>query len=1153
MKPIESYIAQHFTAIYDEVRYGVKGQKREYFESLERVDGTPFPVSIPHWYLSAKEEDLIDCIAETLHLCLNAGKIDIKFQELEDWTWDLLKIACSGVSHNIINVKTLRVLINSSEQFTSFIFRQLNWDYDARTDFEGRIRFLREKLMAQNDRTSFCCNLLTAMRAQRNVGSHLAMFYLHRAETLQRLVYQLYDIITVVFIIRHVLGVDFKSKDWKIIGAPDNMKDVSIKVECDDTEGQVKGFKLYQSRGDKDDGALMPTLTDNTGATYNVKRFGTYRIALVMADGNETEKSERFKVDHGYFSGCEVMVTIPPKQVGKPKVEISTLLLYNEDDLPQDLTFVLHQMNKYQGENGQDFIPIAKSLLMASATGTKHDKQVFESKVTEMKNGMLELAPERMMDYLKAYSGTIHDALTIDYENQPSAIKLLETIDKVYDKLFALMRSDPDQEGRPIIDQLDERVNQFLAGDIQSFGTTATEKQKEISQELLHLKTLIKLGEKYPEIIEAEFGPHWLLLQADDMYVDSVNQYITKELIEFNQSTDALVEYTKQHVVEDVEENNKNLSWVCCNMIERILPHTAEYEVALCVFGRDLLCHWLYGIKLPEEDGDFKKLKNDWLKKLNNLCSRHPKNSLYTISLEEKDLQQAEEKLQEMRILVNELQALPQQLFNALDEVTQQQKEAQYQYDSFKDWINKRVFKLMWEPPVIKYVNEYKEEFDSFCFLINQYDVLDLLNILWADDYDRIHIWGTHFGSDSSMSCLSLGISHHGLGDPWINCWDNWEEKVAPKVDRLMDLFSEMKTLSQKRGQDRKCELSKLNPSDADVLKDKVKIILASQIETIKRNYGDNLPVYITDIIKASDSDIPAFVKIRMLRWLILIHPSNVIRDLIILVWESLRSINGISSKAWTFRKFCFVTGEYAKLIFNDEFVEKIVPVLQPEFKKMYLESLLNIRCGGWKGKYYCQAMSLNETYQLIPSHDLFEYMASFRHHGGIDFKYTDELDWTCKILEFTQHYCNQYPDDNEIRVLHEKQVEDFRELCVSYVNEHVKIQEPQKESFLQRRRDLTLKDKIKIEQDDNVRVKLLYELESKGTIEEMRHIISILYVYLIRKIRVPTESDLMPTLDALRYFFNTYGNDIKPVINEKNTDFIDVLVFCYNYIHQKN
>lgn len=1172
MRPIESYIAQHFTAIYDEVRCGVKGQKREYFESLEKVDGTPFPVSIPHWYLSAKEEDLIDCIAETLHLCLNAGKIDSKFKELEDWTWDLLKIACSGVSHNVINVKTLRVLINSSEQFTSFIFRQLNWDYDAKTDFDGRIRFLREKLMAKNDLTSFCCNLLTAMRAQRNVGSHLAMFYLHRAETLQRLVYQLYDIITVVFIIHHVLGVDFKAKVWKIIGAPDNMKDVSIKVKCDDTEGQVKGFKLYQSRGDKDDSALTPTLTDNTGATFNVKRFGTYSIALVMASGNETEKSERFKVDHGYFNGCEVTVTIPPKQVGKPKVEISTLLLYSQDELPEDLTIVLHEMDKFQGENGQDFIPIAKSLLMASATGTKHDKQVFEAKVSEMKNGMLELAPERMMDYLKAYSSTIHDALTIDYTNQPSAIRLLETINKVYDKLFALMRSEPNQEGRPIIDQLDDRVNQFLSGESCSIGTTATEKQKEDAQELLHLKTLIELGEKYPEIIEAEFGPLWLAKTILELSAHSHNQYITKEVVELREATDLLVQYVKQQVGG---EDYRSLAWVCCNRISMSLLNFAEKRVVFCAYGRDLLNYWLGKITLPEPDNHLETLKEDWAKKLNRLCARYPQKDLYTITLDGNNLLEAENLLRRIREIINELVKMMEEFFKGFDEITQREQEKAKQTKGFQGWITK-TFHYEVTPPEISYYDNKNDmvKFDTLRFVITHFDAEDLLNLFMT--------WGGVSYSYSGLVYWDYlgGITGWGLRGAWSDWYDQWNNEVKIKQKELQTVYGEMGELIHAKEIKHERKLAKEFTSDDDVLKKKVEIILKHQKEVINRCCLGKVPAYINDIIK---SEIAPYNKIKLLYFVSSPERSKIpySDNSIMKIFDLISLIDTmIASKIYVHEYSTFGSGKYVSELFNKEAIEQVFQsgVFPIIWKEDYINLLMkDISSPYYRSFLYCVALSLNERFKVIHPHDFFKKLAQYRI-DRIDYAHYETLQCAFIILKSVEDYCRQNPEDMEVKNEQVKLIENLKKASDTFLKEHIKIQPPDKEPESKKRK-LTLEQQIWSETDDSKKVKLLQQLAAEGNEELIRQELYYSNHHWAEDgIRVPTEADIIPTLQSIHMLIEHYGEcpmrinspELEKILqymrnlverycgikihrmmerSNFNTDYIEITLDCYNFI----
>lgn len=1140
MTLIESFIAQNFRAIYKEVCYGVKSQQREYFLSLKDGEGNTSPVTPPTWNLSSQVDKgaLLNCIAETLHFLLHAGSIDPKFQEIEDWTQAMLKIACAERSHGIVSGASFRVMINSSEQFTQFLFSHLNWDYPISNHFSERIKFLYEKLGGYEGpgKTKYCKNLLTAMRLQRNHGSHLAeKFYTDRPSTLQRIVYHLYDYITVIFIIRHELGITFQDYIWEKAGKPANLKDLSIHVSCVNGHGQVSAIRLYESIPNGKDVLLNQT---SQPAEFTVRRFNRYRIELLLTNGKISQKSERFTVDEGYVNGSEVKVELPPKSVECPKVSIAELLLFTEDDLPDDLRYILEKLDVYQGD-GQDCVAVARTLLMASATGNDRDHQAFLTAVSQLKKelteGTKEQTPALMAEYMSQQAKTIAEELGAPYR-ETSALELLRKIDELYDKAFSMLKPTRKDGERTIIQQMNDNVEQLLQGNFFSLGTTATAQQVQIERDLAHLQVLLALSREHPEIVEAEFGPHKLTLDIVDLYCNTVNHYILK-VHDLKIATINIENYIRQ-----ADTDRKDTRYT--DMLSSALTFaSAEHSLHFAVFGSDLLLRLIDKCQLPQPDEHLDNLKAKWHKALNELREdpANQPNELYVLYPNEKTRSQASEELQKIKRIVEELLKLKEKLRKDLEEDAQREIAAM---KGVSGWLWKKINNM--EPSDLFELKTDKfsqDQFDTLCYLVNSISETRLLRLLWADE------GGALYSLVDGCELMGIGLDSKIPGHSG-NLWFSWREDVKAKMRSLMEIVSNLKKLS---GGKRERHLGARYVGGLDYLSQKIDIIFKYQENILDRNYADQLPDYIKDIKDAPD--LPNYIKISMLRWML--SPLNRTIDLILLMDEALDLYLHADVKSKRVLK-PYIEGKYAQELFSDETLANDFPKLTPFFKAMCIKMLMNDQFPNYIAdrNYHLNlllALILNTQYEVVDWHDLFMCMAQYRITSIPTYRDFERLVLSENILDATTVYCSQHPEDTKVVTEHQKQKEDLKKKCEEHIKEHVRIIQPTTTSAHEISMALQIHETLlgerlrEIMKDDSQKVVLLEKLLTEKDEHVMGKILHSLYHGWEKCICIPSQDALAPTLKTIRKLLERYRDFIG--LSWSPTTFLDCLEECMKII----
>lgn len=1139
MTLIESFIAQNFGAIYKEVCYGVKSQQREYFLYLK--DGEGKTVTLPTWNLSSQVDKgaLLDCITETLHFLLHAGSIDPKFQEIEDWTQAMLKIACANRGHGIVSGASFRVIINSSEQFTQFLFSHLNWDYPISNSFYEREQFLFEKLggYAGQKKTKYCKFLLKAMRLQRNHGSHLAeKFYTDRPSTLQRIVYHLYDYITVIFIIRHELRITFRDSIWEKVGKPANLNDLSIHVNCINGHGQVSAIRIYKSIPNGKDILLNQT---SQPAEFKVWRFTEYRIELLLTNGKLSQKSNRFMIDEGYINGSEVKVELPPKSVECPKVSIAELLLFTEDDLPDDLRYILEKLDAYQGD-GQDCVAVARTLLMASATGNGRDHQAFLTAVSQLKkeltDGIKEQTPALMAEYMLQQAKAIAEVLAAPYR-ETSALELLRKIDELYDKAFSMLKPVSKDGERTIIQQMNDNVEQLLQGNLFSVGTTATAQQVQIERDLAHLQLLLALSREHPEIVEAEFGPHKLMLDIVELYCNSVNHYILK-VRDLKIASINIDNYIRQ---ADTDRNATRYT----DMLGSALSISAEHSLHFAVFGSDLLSKWIDKCQLPQPDGHLDSLKAQWHKALNELREdpANQPNELYVLYPNEETRRQASEELQKIKQIVEDLQKMKEKLRKDLEEDAQRAIADQ---KGFSGWLWKKLNSIEPSDMFELKTDEFsQDQFDTLCYLVNSISETRLLRLLWADEGNVL------CGLVADCELMGIGLDSKILLDSGSSLWFSWRKDVEDKMQNLKELVSNLKKLS---GGKRERLLGASYVGGLDYLSQKIDIILKYLEDELGRNYAGQLPDYIKDIKDASE--LPNYIKISMLHW-ILSRTLNRTMDLILLMDEALSLYLHADAKSKRVLSL-YIEGKYAQELFSDETLANEFPKLPPFFKAMCIKMLMHDQFPNRIAdrNYHLNlllALVLNTQYEVVDWHDLFMRMAQYRITSIPTYLDFERLVLSENILDATTGYCSQHPEDTEVVTEHQKQKEYLKKKCEEHIKKHIRIIEPTTASAheismtLQTHETLLGYELRKIMKDDSLIVVILEKLSTERDEHEVGQILHSLYHGWEECICIPSQDALAPTLKTIRRLLERYRDFIG--LSWSPTTFIDSLEECMKLI----
>ena len=1085
----ENFICHHFGRVYDFICSGL------IFDSRYK------------WNIEADKQEVMESIRLFFHLCLNASKVGNEFQEIEEWVMALAKIACAQRSHGIVSSYKYRVLRNASDPITKFLFGCFDWHIDEINpekagfkenkildSFDARLRYYQEHVSYRNPESRNTANLLFAMKKQRNQSAHTAIsFYANRQKCLKELVNHLLNYIMIF----HMIRTECREEEWDkkksilvpvrirediktLVRLPESTTTISINVECIDEESgneineRKKDVRLFKvSNSGMDEVFHKADLPDRFEVTF----FNNY-VIYIMTDGKMSNPSEKMLIEHDFVDETVVRVNIPPKGTPKPeKISIRELILYSEKDLPDDVKYLLCEMEHYAQKD--EYARMARSLVLASATNSERDyrnyleavRQTRESLATEIANR----TPCEISELLRSKMEEIQAKLAEPYQNGNFA-DLCNSIDELYDELGVFAATD--DNGLSAVEQIGKNIADFLDGQRLTIGTKSTDIILRQHREIAKLEMILSKAEEYPEVIEAEFGKSWLQDCIEYLYVD-LNYYmsdiipLSTSIVEFHDYLKANADRQTEGTLEYVELLYDFINDQPENIIRLVITN---YEFLLFLLD-NCIPDDKRGTDLKEEtQNQLIQLKDKFqLQQMNGDHDlRIPMTSIENLS-EYEELKTALEALNEnMALLRNRICQYHQEVDKIYQKVLARRKE---EYSRLTRLVIDWKSRPQEEKDILSEVR-----FECLVKIFNTRSPELVLQLICNSPH-------TCFILEKLFLCSPLGISSKGLYEEWAAFYEEW---IKGNKEILKTSWNIVTNIDKKfSSRKKKREYNDIIPHQTEIDELKASRILEYQKKQIEFNYGGQVPDYIRDIMNAHESFLPIHVKAQFLKKVL--KPSKYpTENILFLIDEVLRYWYHSSQHARFSFLNKYVRGDYGKLILSSE--------AQTEFKDMtidsqrlYLEILMKQPfLLGSPGKSFLMAYRMNfqegtSGEPFVPEKDFFLLMTKFHMEDIRRYDLQEFLD-SCKIIELITNYVVWHKDDTEAAAQAFPQIEHFFKVCRDYYVKHlnpVKIEEGKRpltgflEKMLLRQE---IKEKSPIEQLI-AKYEFLYTFEYNNTI----------------------------------------------------------------------
>ena len=1050
----ENFICHHFGRIYDLICSGLSFQEKSWYK----------------WNIEADKQEVMESIRLFFHLCLNAGKVGNEFQEIEEWVMALAKIACAQRSHGIVSSYKYRVLRNASDPITKFLFGCFDWHIDEINpekagfkdnrildSFDARLRYYQEHVSYRNPESGNTANLLFAMKKQRNQSAHTAIsFYANRQKCLKELVNHLLNYIMVF----HMIRTECREEEWNkkkcvlvpirikediktLVCLPESTTTISITVECveeksgNEVAERKKDVRLFRVS----DSGLDEVLHEaDLPGRFKVTYFNDY-VIYIMTEGQMSNPSEKMLIEHDFVDGTVVRVNIPPKGTPQPeKISIRELILYSEKDLPDDVKYLLGEMEHYAQKD--EYARMARSLVLASATNSERDyrnyleavRQTRESLATEIANR----TPCEISELLRSKMEEIQAKLAEPYQNGNFA-DLCNSIDELYDELGVFAATD--DNGLSAVEQIGKNIADFLDGQRLTIGTKSTDIILRQHREIAKLEMILSKAEEYPEVIEAEFGKSWLQDRIEYLYVDQINYYM-RDIIPLSTSIDEFRNYLKANADRQTEDGQRTLEYV--ELLYAFINDQPENIIRLVITSYEILLFLLDNCIPDDKRGTYLKeetqnqliqLKDKFqLQQMNGDHDlRIPMTSIENLS-EYEELKTALEALNEnMALLRNRICQYHQEVDKIYQKVLARRKEEYSRLTRLViDWKSR--------PQEEKDIRS-EVRFECLVKIFNTRSPELVLQLICNSP----HTWSI---LQNLFECSPLGIDRKGLYEEWDAIYKEWikgnEEILETSWNIVTNIDKKFSSRKKKR------EYNDIIPHQTEIDELKASRILEYQKKQIEFNYGGQVPDYIRDIMNAHESFLPIHVKAQFLKKVL--KPSKYpTENILFLIDEVLRYWYHSSQHARISFLDKYVTGDYSKLILSSE--------AQTEFKDMtidsqrlYLEILMNqpFRIGSVSScKRFLMAYRMNfqegtSGEPFVPEKDFFLLMTKFHMEDIWRYDLQEFLD-SCKIIELITNYVEWHQDDTEAAAQAIPQIEHFFKVCRDYYVKHlnpVKIEE---------------------------------------------------------------------------------------------------------------
>ena len=600
---VDNFICQHFDKIYQEICSGTTGQAE--WRMRTNSYGNRY---YSHWVIRASKSNVLESINEFFYLCLNAKMIGREYEKIERWTKELLMVACMPSGSKAVDADRYTVLVMSSDQFTKFLFSCFDWRItDENPDnehgqshlnsYDSRIKYFKD--CAERGNCKFSSNLLYDLKTPRNDEVHEAReeFFAEHPMCIQRLVYTLYDYITVYYMIANVCKdkngnrISLQGEVCSKTEMPSNFLTTNIVVKCIDQEsgafvtGREEDIRLYRLEMNGTTTTVNPVA--GQPGNFVVKYFCKYLISLDN-NGEESLPSEAFVIEYDFVNGTIVKINIPPYGTPKPeKISIRELVLSSED-LPTDVTWILDTVEQYT-EKGE-FAEVARQLVMAAVTKTDFSRKAYQGAVNQLKKSLkqqLEAGmPNSLDEFMQAEMQRFYENFSNsfkDYRGNKDFFKLLDSLDGLYNMFDSSVYDD----STPHITQILNNARNIVNGNKFSNATSASDKSTLQQERINKLMYLFSMQDKFPEIMEVESAK--LGEMIEQIYVNQ-NNYYRDYSSPLRICIQSLLDEIKKEVVLRPELKKAQ---IYAFLADQFLNDTPDNVIRIVQLCSDTLLHWI--------------------------------------------------------------------------------------------------------------------------------------------------------------------------------------------------------------------------------------------------------------------------------------------------------------------------------------------------------------------------------------------------------------------------------------------------------------------------------------------------------------------------------------------------------------------------------
>ena len=998
---IENYICQHFGNIYQQICNGTKGQYGRSMQ-LESKNSKCY-----EWRLNAEKSRVLECIHQFLFLCLNAGEINKDYEEIEEWTRILMIVSCMPTDSGITDSYKYSKLIEASDQITKYIFSCFNWhlydiDQEENATFFSRINYYKKTL--PNEYMS-SAELLSDLRKLRNNKAHLAKsdFYINHQICINRLIYTLYDYITVFYMITNVC-IDFDrgsrirlhNNIIKKTQMPINFLTLHIVVDCvDEKTGNIilerqKDIRLYR-QGKKGERALVNHLANHPGH-FEVNYYDQYVICLVT-DGVKSDYSERFVIEHNFLDGTIVKINIPPYGAPKPEKINIRELIFNADDLPADAKWILDSIENYT-ENCE-FAEVARQLIMASVTKSQFSKKAYQEALKQLKESLKQKTkdelPKNLNEFIKTemlkFQEHISDSFK-PYKGKDDFFELFECIDDLYD----MFESSGYDDNTSLISQIRNNADELFDKKKLSVATTASDKTNLQTRRLAKLKYFLSMQEKYPEIIELESVNLWKL--AEQLYLNQTNYY-------FDYSTPV-----RESVIALLDEVRKEAhqpffkkALVYAILLDKFLNDAPDNVIRIVQLCSDTLLHWIENCRL-ESDIKSIELSQECCVRIKSLRdNRNLLMPMIRVSDDEK----------------KELEQTYETIINCINKI----KDPKDMMDVARDssWI----------------IAEFR--YDILMKLVHSCSPETMMQLVCCSYNVKIQLeWLFNDGPCISYSGFPEGSDFR----KWQDANSESFKICLCEINKLWHKFS---------GRDRHRYGENYFSEEIEVSNEESLLIVNYITHEIEKNYGKDYPEFLKDIIEAPCYVIPNHAKAMLLRKVSV--PLSCETESLVFVISEVLNYWGYSEHIARVLLENYIFGKYSKELVSKKALDEFF-LMPRSSQRLYLDILINNT--QLTNHFACLLPSVRfmlayrliftkgyNRSKVIDPHDFYRKMSAISSKD-IQINYSDynEFDDLTNLVSLVAQYSNKHPEDEILSTQSRLLTRHYDEACIEHFDRHL-------------------------------------------------------------------------------------------------------------------